>query len=129
MTTVIRFEHVTKSFAAQGHYSAGLKHLLLNGFTTGQPRRESIVLDDVSLEIKRGSVVAFVGRNGAGKSTILSLNAGVIRPNKGRVTVIDRVSSLLELGAGFHPDLTGRENIELYGTVLGFTRADIRARM
>jgi lipopolysaccharide transport system ATP-binding protein len=86
-------------------------------------------LNDLSFEIPHGQTVAFVGRNGVGKSTLLSLMAGVIVPNSGTVQVNGRVSSLLELGAGFHQDLTGRENILLYGVLLGFRRHDILKRM
>ncbi|MFK5947331.1 MAG: ABC transporter ATP-binding protein [Methylococcales bacterium] len=82
-------------------------------------------MSDISFEIKKGETVGFIGRNGAGKSTLLGLIAQVMLPTSGNVTVNSRVSSLLELGAGFHPDLTGRENLELYGVVLGFTRDEV----
>ena len=88
-----------------------------------------MALDDVSFEIKKGETVGIVGPNGSGKSTTLALIAGVLRPQAGRVDVLGRVCPLLELGAGFHPELTGRENIVLNGVLLGFTRRALLQRM
>ena len=125
----IKFENVSKSYASHTFLSGGLKNYVLNGFSAAKYRKKSSVLKDISFEIQQGTTVGFVGRNGVGKSTLLGLIAGIMRPDSGRVTVEGRVSSLLELGAGFHPDLSGRENIELYGVVLGFSRAEIRRRI
>ena len=128
--TAILFENVTKTFSPHGPHTGGLKNLLLNGFRGNRHQAEPVpIITDASFSIPHGQAVAFVGRNGAGKRTLLSLIAGVLRPNKGRVVVDGRLSPLLELGAGFHPDLTGRENIELYGVVLGFGRQEIRQHM
>jgi ABC-type polysaccharide/polyol phosphate transport system ATPase subunit len=85
-------------------------------------------LDDVSLEVRRREVVGIIGHNGAGKSTLLRLIARVLQPTSGRVTVRGRVSPLLELGAGFDRELTGRENVYLNGAVLGFRHADMASR-
>jgi ABC-2 type transport system ATP-binding protein len=85
-------------------------------------------LRDVSLEVRQGETVGIVGDNGAGKSTLLKLVAGVLRPTQGRVRVNGRVAPLLELGAGFDYELTGRENVFLNGTVLGFREADVAGR-
>jgi ABC-type polysaccharide/polyol phosphate transport system ATPase subunit len=82
-------------------------------------------LNDVSLTVKRGEVFGLIGQNGAGKSTMLKLVARVLRPTTGRVWVKGRVAPLLELGAGFHPELTGRENIILNGAILGFSRKEM----
>ena len=82
-------------------------------------------LRDVNVDIRRGESVAFIGRNGAGKSTILGVIAGAIHPTEGTRTVSGRIGALLELGAGFHPDLTGRENIYLNASLLGLSRADV----
>lgn len=86
-------------------------------------------LRDIWLEVPREHVVGVMGPNGAGKSTLLKLVAGVLKPTSGRVWVSGRVASLLDLGAGFDFELTGRENILLYGTMLGFARKDLRAKM
>ncbi len=85
-------------------------------------------LRNVSFCLHRGEALALLGRNGSGKSTVLSLAAGVLRPTTGRVTIRGRVSPLLGLGAGVHPDLTGRENVYLNGVLLGLTRREVRAR-
>jgi len=85
-------------------------------------------LKDVSFEVKQGEVVGVVGRNGAGKSTLLKLLSRITEPSSGRICLNGRVASLLEVGTGFHPDLTGRENIFLNGAILGMTRVEIRRK-
>ncbi|MCA9027988.1 MAG: ABC transporter ATP-binding protein, partial [Planctomycetaceae bacterium] len=85
-------------------------------------------LRDVSFKVQQGEVVGLIGRNGAGKSTLLKVLSHITRPTKGRVGIAGRVGSLLEVGTGFHPELTGRENIYLNGSVLGMTRSEVRRK-
>ncbi|TME50667.1 MAG: ABC transporter ATP-binding protein [Chloroflexi bacterium] len=96
----------------------------------GKDRRaqELWALDDVSFEVAEGEVIGIIGRNGAGKSTLLKLLSRLTEPTRGRITVEGKVGSLLEIGTGFHPELTGRDNIYLNGTILGMSRADVSRR-
>src|SRR5437588_767316 len=97
-------------------------------FASRRRRHELWALRDVSLRLAAGESVGLIGHNGAGKTTVLKLLAGITRPTHGQVHTSGRVASLINLGAGFHPELTGRENIYLNGVILGLSRREVRAR-
>ncbi len=107
------------------------RHSLKERLFRGRPEHldEFWALKDISLEVPTGTTFGLIGHNGSGKSTLLKLLAGIIRPTSGTVATTGRISALLELGAGFHPELTGRENIYLNGAILGLTRKQIEASL
>ncbi len=128
---VIIFENLSKSYPLYYHLTGGIKHFLFHlpkGIGTLRNSKFE-VLHDISFQIFGSETFGIIGKNGAGKSTTLGLIAGVLKPSTGKIIVKGRVSPLLELGAGFHPELTGRENIILNGVLLGLTRAEVLARM
>ena len=104
-----------------------LKEALLS--RNGAKATEVWALRDVSMRVEPGEAVGLIGRNGSGKTTLLRLAAGIVKPTSGQVDAGGRVASLLELGAGFHPDFTGRDNVYLNGSIYGLKRAQIRALM
>jgi ABC-type polysaccharide/polyol phosphate transport system ATPase subunit len=134
--TVLELEHVYKKFR-RGELYDSLRDLvpavagrLLRGRRRDAPadRREFWALEDVSFAVARGEALGIIGANGAGKSTILKILSRILRPTLGEMRVAGRLSALIEVSAGFHPDLTGRENVFLNGTILGMSRQDIRRR-
>jgi ABC-type polysaccharide/polyol phosphate transport system ATPase subunit len=126
MQPLLRFQAVSKRFS----FSAEQPHTVLESIIAAFRRRrrqqqQLWAVRDVTFDVLAGESVGLIGRNGSGKSTLLKLAAGIIRPTTGRVLVGGRLGALLELGAGFHPDLTGRENIILNASILGLSRQDV----
>ena len=128
---MIIFENVTKKYPLYHHIVGGFKQLLFNPLVAIERFQNSHhnVLEEITLKVPRGEILGIVGKNGAGKSTLLGLILGVLRPTKGRVLVRGKALALLELSAGFHPDLSGRENILLKGVLLGRTRREVKSRV
>lgn len=119
---VIRLENVSVRYRVPQERIGTFKEYAIRWIQGKIQHNSFLALNNVSLEIYKGEVFGLIGRNGAGKSTLLKLLARVLRPTSGRIWVRGRVAPLLEIGAGFHPELTGRENIYLNGALLGFTR-------
>lgn len=119
--SLIRFEQVSKAFL-RGSSRMLLRSMLAERFRNNG-KSHFYALKNISFTIREGETVGVIGRNGAGKSTLLSLVAGISYPDTGKVTVQGRVAALLELGSGFHPDLTGTENVFLNASLLGLSRA------
>ena len=121
----IKTEGLSKQYRL-GRFETGVQRLRRR-VTSGERRGTTWALRDISVEISEGQTVALIGRNGAGKSTLLKVLARIVQPTEGWADVRGRVGALLEVGTGFHPELTGRENIFLNGTILGMRRSEIRA--
>jgi ABC-type polysaccharide/polyol phosphate transport system ATPase subunit len=118
--TAIEFDNVSISFA-MGHGRTVLRNYVTRWFNKQESQR-FYALKGITFRVQEGESLGIIGSNGAGKSTLLSLIAGIATPDTGRVIVNGRVAPLLELGAGFHPDLTGTENVRLNAALLGFSR-------
>lgn len=127
----IQVKDLTKAFRLRAAVAPTLKSAVVDYIKRGRAAqsRQFEALRGASFEVGWGETLGIIGSNGAGKSTLLSILAGTVQPTSGTCTTHGRVSSLLELGAGFHPDLTGRENVLLYGVVMGMTRRQILERM
>jgi homopolymeric O-antigen transport system ATP-binding protein len=122
----IVFEDVWKSFARHAGQLL-IRERLMNLLRSHRPEKFH-ALREISFKLHHGESVAVIGHNGAGKSTLLNLTTNLCRPDSGRIEVHGRVAALLDLGAGFHPDLTGAENVRINASILGLTRAEVRRR-
>ena len=137
-TLAVRAENLSKRYQLGATVQRRLTETLWNGLVwparrfsgSGIPDKRRFIwaLKDVSLEVAEGEVVGIIGRNGAGKSTFLKILSRITEPTAGRAFVTGTVGSLLEVGVGFHPDLTGAENVNLYGTILGMSRASVKQK-
>ncbi len=127
-TRRIRFENVAQRFRVIRERPDTLREVFTHLFRNRSSYHDFEALKGVGFDIYDGEVTGVIGRNGSGKSTILKIIAGVYQPTSGVVDVSGKVAALIELGAGFHPDLTGRENIVLNGLLLGLSRREIEAR-
>ncbi len=127
--TTIRLEGVTVRYQAPQERLGTFKEYAIRRLQRRVRFTDFCALDGIDLEVHRGEIFGIIGRNGAGKSTLLKVVSRVLVPTRGRVYVRGLVSPLLELGAGFHPELTGRENVMLNGTLLGHSRRELEARM
>jgi len=123
----IKVQEMTKSFKLFYDKPSTLKERLV--FWNKKKSETRTVLSDINLEIKKGETVALVGTNGSGKSTLLKLMTKIIYPTKGKIVTNGKLTSLLELGAGFHPDFTGRENIYFNASIFGLTKHEIEKRI
>ena len=124
----IKADHVYKSFNIYYDRANTLKErLLFIGRNKKREKRE--ILNDINIDIKKGETVALIGVNGSGKSTLLKLMTQIIFPNKGTIETHGKLTSLLELGAGFHPDFSGRENIYFNSSIFGLTKKEIDSRL
>jgi lipopolysaccharide transport system ATP-binding protein len=127
VNNAIEVRHVSKAYTLGGAQVDTFRDRLGSMFKK-EKRHQFLALEDVSFDIKKGAATAIIGRNGAGKSTVLKLISRITYPTRGYIDISGNVSSLLEVGTGFHPELTGRENVFLNGAILGMSRADIKSK-
>ena len=121
----LKVDHVAKMFRLPTEQASGIKQVVINWTKGIKGYKEQHVLRDISFEVEKGDFFGIVGRNGSGKSTLLKLISGIYVPDEGNITVNGKLVPFIELGVGFNPELTGRENVYLNGALLGFTREEI----
>ena len=121
----VKIDHVSKYFRLPTEASTSLRTTLVNRFRGIKGYKEQHVLKDIDFEVEKGDFFGIVGRNGSGKSTLLKIISQIYVPEKGTVTVNGKLVSFIELGVGFNPELTGRENVYMNGAMLGFSTQEI----
>lgn len=127
-STVIRVEHVTQRFRVIHERPDTLRELFARFFRGSTDYHDFEAIKNVSFDVHRGEMLGLIGRNGSGKSTLLKIISGIYQPSAGRVEVKGTIAPLLELGAGFHYELTGRENIMLNGLLMGYSKKEMAER-
>lgn len=123
---VISLEDVSKVYSMNAHLKGGIKNFIVNIHKIFKSKQIFTVFENLNIRIYEGEAVAIIGKNGVGKSTLLSIISGIEKPTTGKVNVSGKVIPMLELGAGFHPDLTGKENIFLNAVLLGMSIKEVR---
>ena len=129
MSAALRFQSVSKRYRIRSGAESNQRGLLGKLQGLAAKKEDFWALRDVSFEVEQGESLGIIGHNGAGKSTILKLLSNITTPTKGCITINGRISALLEVGSGFHPELTGRENVFLSGSILGMRRGEIASKL
>jgi lipopolysaccharide transport system ATP-binding protein len=125
----IKVSNLSKKYIIGKKKDESLRNSIVNSLVKSKIKHEDFfALKDVNFEIKKGDIVGVIGKNGAGKSTLLKILSQITKPTQGKIVINGRIASLLEVGTGFHPELSGRENIYLNGTILGMTRKEVKAK-
>lgn len=125
----IQVSHLYKNYAIGIEKDTSLRGFISSAFLKKEKKKQSFeALKDITFSVKKGDVLGIIGKNGAGKSTLLKILSQITKPSKGSIEIQGRIASLLEVGTGFHPELTGRENIYLNGTILGMTRKEVKQK-
>src|SRR5579875_604402 len=127
--TALRFESVSKRYRIRSGPRSAESGLMSRLRRSNSHKADFWALQNVSFEVQEGESLGIIGHNGAGKSTVLKLLSNISTPSKGQITINGRISALLEVGSGFHPELTGRENVYLSGSILGMRRAEITSKL
>lgn len=124
---VIELKNISKVYKLYKNKRDRLKESLFF-FSKKKYHSDFYALDNINLEVRKGEILGLVGTNGAGKSTLLKIITGVLTPSSGKININGKISALIELGAGFNPEYTGIENIELYGTLMGLQKEEIESK-